>query len=193
MHPTEYNLDLLQEVLEDIEPFLLSPELFWPITAKPPKGSPPFPNLSLGGLLLTEDELIAQKDRMNPEQAARYSRLRLKRQGVWRKWLSTIQRKAVREMAMRCNLWRSYVVELEDQEKVKYDYPQEVRHLVMFERLADTAGKQPEAQELRESIRLLDDRLMGVTQTSEFIWDEQLGAIYPKRSFWFLFRSPRTN
>lgn len=190
MRPIEYNLSLLEEMLGEIEPFLLSSELFWTLGGRPPKGGPPYPSLSLGELLLTEDELIAQKPEMDAEQSARYSRLKMRRQSIWRKWLSTIQKKAAREMKMRLNLWRGYILDLEEGKRIKFDYPQEVRQRVRFERLMDLAEKQPEAQGMREQIKSLDERLQSVTQPAAFVWDKRLQSVYPKAAYWFLYRSP---
>ena len=49
MHQIEYNLSLTEAMLENMEPYLLSEEVYWPVASQPDAGSPPFPRLTLGG------------------------------------------------------------------------------------------------------------------------------------------------
>jgi hypothetical protein len=59
MHPALYSLGLAEAMADELEDYLLSGELFWPLQRRASPGEPPYPQLSLGGLFLTLDELDA--------------------------------------------------------------------------------------------------------------------------------------
>jgi hypothetical protein len=91
-------------------------------------------------------------------------------------------------MNSRSNLWHAYVEELEERRKVPYDYPREVRHRVMFERLIDVAGVDAELEKILEKNLKVDERFLTVSIPSDFLWDADLQTIYIKDRFWFLYR-----
>jgi hypothetical protein len=188
MHQVEYNLSLTKAMLENMEPYLLSEEVYWPVASQPNAGSPPFPRLTLGGFLLTQDELSVQKAAMNSRQTHTYKDLQQRYGQIARKSKSAIGRKAVREMNSRCNLWHAYVEELEERRKVPYDYPREVRHRAMFERLIDVAGVEPEVDQVLKKNQKVDEHFLAVSFPSDFVWEADLQTIYIKDRFWFLYR-----
>ena len=48
--PTDHNLDLVSAMLEEMEDYLLSAEIFWPLERRAARGEQPFPRLTLGAL-----------------------------------------------------------------------------------------------------------------------------------------------
>jgi hypothetical protein len=142
----------------------------------------------LGGFLLTQDELSVQKAAMNSRQTHTYKDLQQRYGQIARKSKSAIGRKAVREMNSRCNLWHAYVEELEERRKVPYDYPREVRHRAMFERLIDVAGVEPEVDQVLKKNQKVDEHFLAVSFPSDFVWEADLQTIYIKDRFWFLYR-----
>ena len=188
MHQVDYNLSLTEAMLENMEPYLLSEEVYWPVASNSKPGSPPYPRLTLGGFLLTQDELSVQKAVMDLGQTNKFKDLQHRYQGITGKWKSAIERKAAREMMSRRNLWHAYAEELEERGRIPYDYAREVRNRVMFERLTDLL--QAEAVDNVENIRKVDNRFRAVSTPSDFVWEEDLQTIYSKDRFWFLYRSP---
>lgn len=188
MHQVEYNLSLTEAMLENMEPYLLSKEVYWPVASQPVAGTPPFPRLTLGGYLLIQDELSIQNAAMNPRQTHAYKDLLHRYRQITKKWKSAIGRKAVREMNSRCNLWHAYIEELEERGKIPYDYPREVRHRVMFERLLDLVGVEAEVDQILKKNQKVDERFLAVSVPSDFVWDADLQTIYVKDKFWFLYR-----
>ncbi len=188
MHQVEYNLSLTEAMLENMELYLLSEEVYWPLASQPDAGSPPFPRLTLGGFLLTQDELSVQKAGMIPRQKHAYKDLQHRYRQITKKWKSAIGRKAVQEMNSRCNLWHAYIEELEERGKIPYDYPREVRHRVMFERLLDLVGVEAEVDQILKKNQKVDERFLAVSVPSDFVWDADLQTIYVKDKFWFLYR-----
>ena len=192
MHPTEYNLALIEAMLEEIRAYLVSPELYWPLDRKAPRGSPAFPRLTLGGLALAFDELAAQEPQMDPAQSASLTRLRLRFEQARRQHGAAIATKAARELHSRLDLWQAYLADLVDQPAAGEDYPHQVSNRVMAWRLIELAAAQPDLTQLRTRMGGLDDRLRGLFARGTFIWDPRLQAVYPPDSFWFLYGRPRS-
>ncbi len=193
MQTADYNLDLLEAMLDEIEEFLLSADIFWPLAKRSKPDLPPYPRLSTGGLLMTEDESLAQEAEMSPDQKVRHANLQHQWELTLHKWRSAVGRKSEREMGMRLNLWRAYLSDLEEGSASHFDYHREVRNRVQFARLQTIAIGSSETLKMGKTIRSLDARLLNLTIPSEFIWDDRLREIYPEGNFGFLYRQPREN
>jgi hypothetical protein len=180
-------------MLDEIEEFLLSVDIFWPLAKRSKPDLPPYPRLSTGGLLMTEDESRIQEAEMSPDQKARHAKLQRRWDLTLHKWRSALARKSEREMGMRLNLWRAYLSDLEEGSASHFDYYREVRNRVQFTRLQTIATKSSKTLNMVKTIRSLDARLHNLTISSEFIWDDRLREIYPEGNFGFLYRQPREN
>jgi hypothetical protein len=190
MHPHEYNLNLASFMIEEIEDYILSSELFWPLSKRSPTGSP-FPRLTLGGLMLTLNELKAQEKDLPPSHRAAYDKLLLQMERVRVKWTVGLERKAAQELRSRLNLWRAYLYDIEERVDTAENYPYEVRYRVMFEHLADLSIRQPETEPHVDEMRSLDTRLRSIFVPGTFVWDARLENIYPQTTFWYLYGLPR--
>jgi hypothetical protein len=190
MHPHEYNLNLASFMLEEIEDYILSSEVFWPLSKRSPAGSV-LPRLTLGGLMLTLNELKAQEKDLSPSQRTDHDKLLLQMERVRVKWAVGLERKAAQELRSRLNLWRAYLYEIEERVDTAENYPYEVRHRVMFESLADLSIRQPETKPHVDEMRSLDLRLRSKFLPGPFVWDARLEDIYPRSTFWYLYGLPR--
>jgi hypothetical protein len=190
MHPHDYNLNLARFILEELEDYILSSEIFWPLSKRSTSGSP-FPRLTLGGLILTLNELKAQEIDMSPSQRADLDKLLRDMDRVRVKWAVGIERKAAQELRSRLNLWRAYLLDIEERVETTENYPREVRNRVMFEHLADLSIRQPDTKPRVDEMRHLDTRLRSFFAPGEFVWDVRLERIYPQSTFWFLYGIPR--
>ena len=192
MHPPEYNLSFANAILDELEPYLLSSELFWPLEQRVACGMPRFPRLTLGGLLLTIDELTAQEPELTSSQAAAWLQVQSLFAHNQVRWEVAIERKAVRELNCRLNLWRAYLTDLEEKKEGPENYAHEARQRVMFQRLLHLASKHPEVESLNTSVLSLDSKLRASFITGPFIWDKRLESAYPPPDFWYLYGTPRT-
>jgi hypothetical protein len=190
--PIDHNLDLASAMLEEMEDYLLSAEVFWPIDRRAKPGSTPLPRLTLGTLLTTLDQLKATQREMNSAQGASYRRLLMHMDLLRTKKAVAMETKAVREAASRINLWRAFVSDLEESPDRAGNYAYEVRHRVMLARLTELAPDNPELNEATDKALAVDRRLRRLFERSAFIWDEQLQAIYPQQDYWYLYGHPRS-
>ncbi|MEE8120350.1 MAG: hypothetical protein V3T55_02400 [Anaerolineales bacterium] len=193
MQSVEYTLNLFEAMLDEIEEFLLAADIFWPLAKRSKPDLPPFPRLSIGGLLMTQDESMAQEAEMSPDQKVRHAKLQRHWDLTLHKWRSALGHKSEREMGMRLNLWRAYLTDLEEGSASHFDYHHEARNRVQFSRLQTIVTGSSKTLKMVKTIRSLDARLLNLTISSEFIWDDHLRATYPEGDFGFLYRQPREN
>jgi hypothetical protein len=190
MHPIEYNLALLDLILDEFENYILTSEIFWPLSKKR-IGGIPLPRLTLGGLILALDELAAQKPQMSPKQAAHYERTLRTFDRLSSKWRVAMENKAAQEIQARLNIWRAYMQDLEEDPHLIENYPWEVRTRVMINNLTDILASIPDFETQNEMINHLDKRIDDFLVPGKFLWDEPLQPVYPKSKFPFLYKKPK--
>jgi hypothetical protein len=184
------NLSLLERLIEELEPFLFSSQVFWPLTQRETRNAP-LPWLTLGGLLITLNEVAAQNSSMNSKQAMQHDRLLQKLEGIRAKWQSTIEKRAMQELKARLNLWRGYKQDLEDKPEWIENYPQEVRNRVMIDLLIASIGHKETLESERQQIRDLDHQIHEYLIPGEFIWEDSLQPFYPHDEFPYLYMQPQ--
>jgi hypothetical protein len=189
--PLDHHLDLASAMLEEMEDYLLSAEVFWPLDRKTRRGMPPFPRLTLGTLLLTFDQLRAVKNEMNSAQDASHDRLMMRMDLLRTKHAVAMETKAGREGASRLNLWRAFVTDLEESPGRAGNYAYEVRHRVMLARLAELAPASADLMDALEKAQAVDRRLRRIFERNVFIWDQSLEETYPPGHYWYLYGHPR--
>lgn len=189
MHPIENNLSLLAIMLDEVEAFLLSEEIFWPLTVKS-KRDAGLPRLTLGAILLILDELQAQQVGMSPPQSIQYQKLNRQVERVWLKWAAAIERKANSESRARLNMWKAFIQDLEQSPEMILDYPQEVRNRVILSRLSEYQNKM-NLMETTQILQHLDRIIWNSTSPGGFIWDEHLMPIYSPEKYPYLYRQPQ--
>lgn len=190
LRSTNENLQLARGMLDEMENFLLSKEVFWPLDAGAATRSEPYPRMSLGTFLLTLDQLESQAGEMSAEQVSRAQVLRRAYLEISQEWPVNMGKKAVAEMRQRANLWRAYLQDLVRHPGLAKRYPAEVKNRALVERLRGLArgadGFESVLARVDETDRLLRSRF----QPGEFVWDQRLAGAYPPDHYWFLAGRP---
>lgn len=184
MRTLEKDWTFLRAAEQDLEGYLLSPELYLPLVAD--RGSSleeGMERLTIGNVLLSRARLLAfpwdEKQRIDLEKLTqRIDQLR-------DRWCAAWQRKIAQEVPARLTLWRNCVIDaIEDRERFSgYEY--QVRWRVILE-LLDKELEVP----LYESTRILavlDSNLRTVTTRGTFIWQPELQAGFPEDPYWYLY------
>jgi hypothetical protein len=186
----EQNLSLLEMMVDEFDSFILSAQVFWPISQHGIRGAS-LPRMTLGGLQLLLDELAAQYPQMDSKQARQYDRLIHKVENLRGRWQSAIEKKALRELQARLNLWGAYLNDLEDQPEWIENYLREVRNRVMIHHLIDILKHSPELEAELQMVSNLDHRLRDFVIPGKFIWEDSLQPVYPQEKFPYLYLRPR--
>ena len=178
MTSAEKDKAYLETGVSELENYLLSDELFWPITARGYN----LPRLTIGGILLAKARLEARDEQIE----AFVSRL----DAVRSKWRVAWETKAGREVGARMRLWSNYLADYRHNPENHADaYPHEVRYRVMLHLLMAEIHVQPSE---REALSKLDNLLHVILTTGEFIWESDLQSGFPRAVYWFLYGKLRS-
>ncbi|MFN3741115.1 MAG: hypothetical protein ACK4VW_00400 [Anaerolineales bacterium] len=174
----EIDRTYFQAALDELETYLLSSELYWPLNMPGVSLS----RLTLGQLLLTRLRLQA-RGYLLPEQENRLGQ-------VCRRWQAAWERKARHEFHSRLNLWKNYLEDyFESPSNYAADYPQEVRLRVILALLSqEISSPLPE----EEALAALDARLRTAFLPGPFVWEADLSPLFPHQTWWYLYGKLKT-
>lgn len=170
-------MDFVRDSLPELEPYLLSQEIFWPLGGSQPR-------LTLGGLRLSMRRLRARA--ASPADQTTLSRLAAQVDVVHTRWRTAWEQKAARELRTRQTLWQNYLGDYRlNPENYADAYRHEVRlRVIMDLLLADLPAPAPETQAL---LQTLDEQLRASFIPGEFIWENDLEPEFPQPSHWYLY------
>lgn len=171
------DLDFVTDALPELEPYLLSQEVFWPLGANHPR-------LTLGGLRLILRRL--QSLAASPREQATLDRLATQVNVVHTRWRTAWEQKATRELRTRLTLWQNFLGDYRlNPENYADSYPHEVRLRVIITLLIqDLSAVPPETDALLAS----QDSLLRVSlQAGGFVWEPTLQPSFPPDPFWYLY------
>ena len=184
MKTFEYDFRYLQAGLEGLEAYLLSKEVFWPINVRPPAGEPGYPELTLGGLLLSRARLMAYQK--SPSEVEKYNTALSTMDLIRSKWRVNWELKAQHNFSLRLRMWRDYIEEYRHEPQDNADrYPYEVRLRTMLALLKIEGGGKVSAE--TELLGALDKFLIAALIKNGFIWEPEVESGFPENIFWFLY------
>jgi len=169
MTSTEQDILFLTESLPQLQDYLLSNELYWPLNNS-------LPRLTPGSVLLA----LARLDVTLPDEARKF---RSQLDSVRSRWRVAWEKKAAREMAQRLRLWSQYLSDYQYASESAGSYPTEVRGRAILQLLLPETPDVPEKSTLAELDAMLKMRLV----SGKFVWDAALQAAFPKNDYWFLY------
>jgi hypothetical protein len=184
MKTLEYDLRYIQAGLEVLEKYLLSDEVFWPLSENPPDGEPDFPRFTLGGLFLSGTRLAAYQK--SSAQQAQVERVMAELELIRSKWRSAWEKKATYCLGVRLRMWRDFIEEYQNNPHDHADrYVYEVRLRVMLQLLKLDIGTQNQAE--AELLNGLDGYLKSVLEPGGFIWEKEIKSGFPSELYWYLY------
>lgn len=156
--------------LPELQTYLLSQELYWPLGGS-------LPRLTPGSLLLSLRKLQA----LDPAAGERLLR---QCQEVRQPWQSAWKQKTARETANRLRLWGEFLAEAQaDPQRQGHSYRSEVRGRVILQLLLTELPNAPERAPLSGLDAVLRQRL----QPGPFLWQPELQPAFTEPDFWFLY------
>lgn len=179
-----YDLGYLRAGVDQLEQYLLSTEVYWPTGVKSPAGQPPYPQITLGGLLLARRRLRTLLSTPEPQTSLQKLESELDAQKT--RWRVAWEKKAAREFHARLTLWRDFLEEVREEPKNNADrYPYEVTRRVMLDLLQAETGEIPAAE--AELLTALDRLLRALLKPGAFVWESELQSEFPATRFWYLY------
>ena len=189
MTPTaSYDLQYLQAGLDQLESYLLSKDIYRPIGMQAARGQPPYPQLTLGWLLLACQRL--QATAQTPAERMELERLSQQLDAMRSRWRTAWGSKAQAEFRARLNLWRDYLEEYRQEPAANLDrYAYEINRRLLLEILAPEAAQLPDSDV--QALAGLDGWLKSAFIPGAFIWEPVLSASFPQPTYWYLYGKPR--
>ena len=180
-----YDLWYLRAGIEQLEKYLLADDIYWHLGVQPPSGEPPYPQLTLGWLLLAKKRVGLEAD--TTKQEGEVGQLSKQLESIQSKWRTAWEKKAAKEYHARLILWRDFLQEYRSNPEQNYDrYTYEVSRRVLLELLNHAASVLIEATDL-SLLSSLDKMIRSILKTSGFIWEEDLQSGFDKESYWYLY------
>jgi len=174
----------MQAGVEELENYLLSKDIFWPVDIRPPAGEPGYPQLTLGGLLLARKRLIAFNK--SPKQAEDVEKVITSMDKIRSNWRVAWEKKAERSFGVRLKMWRDYIEEYRQGPLDNADrYAYEVRLRTMLTLLKTEGGGQVSAEV--DLLAILDKFLDTVLINDDFVWEPELQMGFPENIYWYLY------
>jgi len=188
----ESDLAALRTFLSEFDPYLKSDVVFWPLSGQSLVGKQ-LPALTIGGLLLVRRTLGAWRDQLPPTQLAEAERLESQAEALFSRWPVNIEKKALKEIGSRLNVWAAAIDECGDQpSSCAENYPATVNSRVYLALLFHHIAKLAEADKHRQRLSALDARWRNLLIPGDFIWEAALATALPRDEFWFLYGRPKT-
>ncbi|MEI6290566.1 MAG: hypothetical protein WCP19_09045 [Chloroflexota bacterium] len=161
------NYQFLTEAVDQLQGYLLSDELYWPLSGN-------LPRLTPGSLLLTLEFALVTSPNESAGLQTRINQLRTKWKAAWIK-------KCEREIQNRLRLWSQYMSETPANSMESYKI--QVRGRTIIQLLLTEAAR----PDNNEALLVLDAKLKKQFIPGIFIWDRVYENSFPPAVFWFLF------
>lgn len=171
MNLWEPDRQYLIEAIPQLQEYLLSPELYWPLRGD-------LPRLSPGNLLFTINRLqhVEFQEKFQPE-IAQFILLR-------ENWRAAWHGKGMREFSNRLRLWGQCISDYSrDQDRLSFR--NDVRGRAILQLLLNEFPGIPETDKL--ALEEYDRYLKKIFLSGDFIWDIKSQHAFLLPDFWFLY------
>jgi hypothetical protein len=173
----------LRESVPNLQEYLLSPVVYWPLGVSARHGDGGLPRLSLGLLLLTLKRLHGSQ----PLEAEHPEALQLlaKIEEIRFQWKTNWSKKATEEFGARLRLWNAFLSEArEEPKRAQVEYANKVSWRTMLELLKQDmlAPTQPDL-----AVKQSDTLLRSIGKPGPFVWKPELSKEFVAEAYWFLY------
>jgi hypothetical protein len=182
----ERDLKIAEAITADLKDYLLSDVLYMELPRRGMFGQQ-YPHGSVGGLVFRLDMLLTLRDRLSPEQQARFQTAREKANDLLHHWAVQVEQKAVREIGARLRTWANFLEDSDrDARSTNSEYAVQVESRVIIEYLRNLVGSLM-TDELRDQLNAADRRLNRGSGDGDFVWDAALQDAFPEDRFPWLY------
>ena len=184
MSDAEYDLRYVQAGVDLLDDYLQSGEIYWSIGISARQGQTPYPQMTLGGLLLFL--LRAKARELTAEQQAELTQLETKINTIRARWRTAWGKKATQAFRARLKLWSNFLEDYRQKPGANMDrYHYEVTRRVQLHLLQPDADDRYEAED--HLLIGLDEFLKAVFISNGFVWEQELADGFPPDPYWYLY------
>ena len=178
------DLNYFKAGLGEIEAYLASKEIYWPIGIIASIGQSPYPQLTLDNILLARARLKARS--LNPEQTGLFLKLEGKLDEILNNRAAAWGKKASALYRARLNLWKSYLNDYRsDPEGNRDRYAYEVTRRVQLELLDPFSEGHSQAE--IDLLSSMDAIVKASFLPGDFVWEAELEGAFPPPHYWYLY------
>jgi hypothetical protein len=177
----------------DLNAYLLKDTLYWSLTDTGPRRRP-YPQLTLGGLLLRLHHLEILQRELSPRAYEAYTYARNEAESAFESWRVRLEHKLLAESKARIQTWSFFLSDCaETPGSCADEYPMQAEGRTMICLLLSKADGVLGVDQLHGQIQGLDHHLHTLTTLTPFIWDPIFEPAYPRDPFWWLYSKPISN
>ena len=183
----ERELVYLNNAVEELEDYILSKTLYWPISIPGRLRLISSTTLTVGNIYFSLQ--ILENDLINPGQRVSKQSIIHRIEEISNQWRINWAEKAKEEFTSRLSLWENFLQDLLDENRgAMQEYRSQVRNRVLL-RLLEMKASVNIPQQLNK-LRNIDSAYNKITKETDFIWDRELISSFPKSVYHFLYRTP---
>ena len=183
------DLAVLEAFTAELEEYIIKDELYRTVRVHLPSGDQMI-QMSGGDLLTRIFRLSAERDRLTPEQQARFDAARSAAEKTIYSLRTRFHQRLQREIKARLDSLNWFLDECSsDPARCRGEYPFEIRNRQRIDAIVSELGTDLPA-ELKNQISRIDERIRMIVRPANFAWDTRLEPVFPRTRFWYLYVSP---
>lgn len=183
------DLAVLEAFVAELEDYIVNDELYRTVRVHLPSGDQMI-QMSGGDLLTRIFRLAAERDRLTPEQQARFDAARSAVEKTIYSLRTRFHQRLGREVKARLDSLNWFLDECAgDPSRCRGEYPFEIRNRQRIDAILSELGNDL-APELKSQVNRIDDRIRMMVKPGNFAWDARLEGVFPRTRFWYLYVSP---
>lgn len=183
------DLATLETMVEELEDYIIKDELYRTVRVHLPAGDQMI-QMSGGDLLTRIFRLNAERDKLTPQQEARFDAARASAEKIIYSLRTRFHQRLLREAKARLDSLNWFLDDCStDPARCRGEYPFEIRNRQRLDAIVAELGSDV-TPELKAQINRIDDRLRMIVKPSNFAWDTRLEDVFPRTRFWYLYVSP---
>jgi hypothetical protein len=183
----KHDLTVVEAMVAEMEEYLLSDVLFWPIM----KGG--FPRLTLGGYLMRHHRLSALTELLDRDDVERLRSVVGQFNEALVERVVLFENKAHQEIRARLRQWGEYLKDLKRASGgYGQNYTSAVETRAMLQSLIQKLEMPPYRldKQIGKQLSVYDKVLGSTWRSGDFIWPDAWQSAYPRTSYWWLYGSP---
>lgn len=183
------DLAVLEAFAAELEEYIVKDELYRTVRVHLPSGDQMI-QMSGGDLLTRIFRLAAERDKLTPEQQARFDAARSAAEKTIYSLRTRFHQRLLREIKTRLDSLNWFLDECASEPaRCRGEYPFEIRNRQRIDAIVAEMGADL-TPELKSQINRTDERIRMIVKPGNFAWDARLEPAFPRTRFWYLYVSP---
>lgn len=183
------DLAVAQAMTAELNDYLFKEDLYRQMLVHTPAGDQR-PQMTGGDLLTRLYRLHGEGDLLTVEQRRALDQVQGQVEQVTQELHARFHERLLREVRARLNSLRWFLDDCrQDRTRGRTEYPYEIRNRQRIEEILK-ALPDPLPTELADALQQIDRQIENMTNATDFIWENRLESIFPRKVYWYLYRRP---